>query len=407
MAACTHDASMGPSVGPDAHKHDLAVADDLGGPPASIDGGAASTFRHPGVLVNREQLDFVKAKIAAGAEPWASAFTLAKNSKYGALNYAPSPIADVDCGPYSNPNVGCSAEQGDVIAAYTQALLWYFTGNESYAKNAVAILNAWSSTLTMHTNSNAPLQSAWCGSVFPRAAEIIRYTYSGWVKADIDRFASLLRTAYLPYVIKGAANDNGNWELSMAEASMAIGVFLDDPATFSEAVSMWRKRVPAYIYLQSDGPMPVPPPGGNKTSSQALIAYWQGQSMFVDGLGQETCRDFGHLTFGFAAIVNAAETARIQGLDLYAEQAKRITTGFEFNAQFLDGVAAPAWLCGGTLNLPGNPTWEIGDNEYVNREGMSLPHTLDVILKNRPSSANHHIAWETLTHAGVGSAGIH
>jgi hypothetical protein len=369
-------------------------------------GAGGGVFRHPGILVNAQQLDFVKAKIAAGAEPWTTAFNAAENSKFGALNYQPSPIADVDCGPFSNPDVGCHAEQDDATAAYTQALLWHFTGNKAYAQTAIRILNAWSSTLKKHTNSNAPLQSAWTGAMFPRAAEILRSGKAGWAQADIDRFSHMLKTAHLPYIINGSPNDNGNWELTMAEAVIAIGVFLDDHTLFDKGVSMWRKRVPAYIYLTSDGPLPVPPPGGNKTTRQQLIDYWHGQSTFVDGLGQETCRDLGHLSLGFAEMINAAETARIQGLDLYAEQQKRITVGFEFNVQFLDGVTAPSWLCGGQLNLTHSPIWEIGYNEYVNRDGLKLPHTLSVLLKDRPSGTSHHIAWETLTHAEVGKVGI-
>ena len=119
----------------------------------------------------------------------------------------------------------------------------------------------------------------------------------------------------------------------------------------------------------------------------------------MDGLGQETCRDFGHLTLGFAAMINAAETARLQGVDLFSEAATRVTAGLEFNAQYLDGVAAPGTLCGGTLNLPGNPTWEIAYAEYAGRLGRALPHVHNVVVKGRPSGITHHIAWETLTHA--------
>jgi hypothetical protein len=363
-------------------------------------------FRHPGILVNRAQLDFIKAKIAAGAEPWLSAFNAAKASKWAATSYTPAPIAVVQCGSFSNPDIGCSAEQSDAIAAYTQALLWYFTGDATYAKNSAAILDAWSATLQDHTLSNAPLQSAWTGSVFPRAAEILRATYPAWPAANAARYGKLLHDVYLPKVINGAANENGNWELSMAEATIAIGVYNDDAATFARGVAMWRARVPAYIYLKSDGAYPVPPPGGNKTTPAALIAYWQNQPTFMEGLSQETCRDFGHLTLGFAAMVNGAETARIQSTDLYAEQSKRITTGFEFNAQYLDGVAAPSTLCGGTLNLTPNPTWEIGYNEYANRDGTALPHTHAVVLKGRPTGATHHIVFETLTHAELGSVGL-
>jgi hypothetical protein len=128
--------------------------------------------------------------------------------------------------------------------------------------------------------------------------------------------------------------------------------------------------------------------------------------MFVDGLGQETCRDLGHLQLGFSSMIDAAETAKIQGVDLYAEESKRIVAGFEFNAQYLDGVAVPSWLCGGKLNLSTDPTWEIGYNEFATRLGLSLPHTKNVIAKVRPTGTGKHMIWETLTHAEVGSVGL-
>src|SRR3954466_12488412 len=90
-------------------------------------------FYHPGILVNRAQLDFIKAKVAAGAEPWKSAYEAAKKSEYGALAYKPTPIATVECGPYSKPDHGCKDEQRDSIAAYTQALLWYISGDKAHA----------------------------------------------------------------------------------------------------------------------------------------------------------------------------------------------------------------------------------------------------------------------------------
>src|SRR4051812_7633408 len=58
-------------------------------------------FHHPGVVVNRAQLDFIKAKVAAGAEPWKSAFEAAKASEFGALSYTPHPRDTCECGPFS------------------------------------------------------------------------------------------------------------------------------------------------------------------------------------------------------------------------------------------------------------------------------------------------------------------
>ena len=404
------DSPTGPlDGGPTAEVGDDAGADigvEVADAIAKSDGGRPGTFVHPGILVQKGQLDFLKGKIAAGVEPWKSAFDKVKASRWASISYAAAPRAIVECGSYSVPDFGCSDEKSDVIAAYTDALIWSLTGDEAYAKKSIEIMNAWSAVLKDHTNSNAPLQSAWAASVFPRAADIIKATYSGWAGADVARFASMLKNVYLPKVIKGAPGDNGNWELSMAEATIAIGVFLDDRPTFDTAVSMWRKRVPAYIYLSSDGATPVPPPGAPK-SGTALIDYWYKQSKLVDGVAQETCRDFGHLELGFSAMFNAAETARIQGVDLLGEESKRIAAGLEFNTQYLDGVPVPSWLCGGTLNAlaPGD-TWEIVYNALAGRLGVSLPHTKNVVTKNRPTGATHQMVWETLTHAEVGAVGL-
>lgn len=368
---------------------------------ASDGGTTKGGFVHPGILVQKKQLDFVKAKIAAGEAPWKTAFDAAKSSKYGSLGYKPTPRAVVECGSYSMPDYGCSDEKNDVIAAYTQALLFWFTGNEAYAKKSIEIMNAWSAVLTDHTNSNAPLQSAWCASVFPRAGELIRASYDKWSDADQAAFEKMLKNVYLPKIIKGSTS-NGNWELSMIEASMAIGVFLDDHATFDAATKMWRKRVPAYLYLASDGPAPVTPPGTTK-SGAALTTYWYDPGKFVDGLCQETCRDFGHVQLGLAAMIDAGETAHIQGVDLFGEEADRIATGLEWNAQWLDGVAPPSWLCGGKLtDANATEMWEIALNELETRLKKSVPHIHSVAAKVRPTGTNHHMVWETLTHYGVG-----
>ncbi|MEP7125010.1 MAG: alginate lyase family protein [Byssovorax sp.] len=364
-----------------------------------------NAFVHPGVQVDQGQLDFVKAKLASGAEPWTTALADLKKSPFAALDYQAKPRATVECGPTSMPDFGCTEEKSDVIAAYTHALLWYLTGNEANAKKSIEIMNAWSAVLVEHTNSNAPLQAAWAASEFPRAAEIIRYTYNGWSPSDVTAFGKMLSTAYMPLIDHGSAS-NGNWELSMIEASMGIAVFLDDHAAFKVSVDQWRKRVPAYVYLTTDGATPVPPPTGSKTGA-ALVKFWYDQPTYVDGLCQETCRDLGHVQYGLAAMTNAAETATIQGINLFAEESKRLRLGYEFHAQLLNGAAVPKTLCGGKLTaVSSDPMWEIGYNALVDRAGLDLPETKALLPKIRPTGATHHMAWETLTHAGIGNAGL-
>ena len=372
-----------------------------GGP---SDAGGKS-FVHPGVLVNKGMLDFVKAKIASGAEPWKTALARATSNALGSKSYVPHPFVTVDCGSYSNPDNGCTEEKNDANAAYTQALLFYYTGDVAYAQKAIEIMNAWSAVLKDHTNTNAPLQAAWAAESFPRAAEIIRYAGAGWADADVAQFAKMLKDVYLPKLIDGSSS-NGNWELSMIEAVIHIGIFNDDRATFDKGVAMWRERVPSYVYIASDGPTPVPPPRGTKTGA-ALISFWYGQSMMMDGLSQETCRDLGHVQYGLAAMLNAAESAAIQGVDLHAEQANRIAAALEFHAKFINGAAVPATLCTGALTaVTADPMWEIGYNAYAARLGRALPETQMVIQAIRPTSVDHHMAWETLTHAEIGKAGF-
>jgi hypothetical protein len=53
-----------------------------------------------------------------------------------------------------------------------------------------------------------------------------------------------------------------------------------------------------------------------------------------------------------------------------------------------------------------HPTWEIAYNHFHNRLGQDLPKMAAVLARLRPTGVNHHMAWETLTHAGVGDLGL-
>ncbi|WP_097269832.1 alginate lyase family protein [Streptomyces sp. TLI_55] len=359
---------------------------------------APTAFVHPGVTVSQSQLDFARGKVNAGAQPWKGAFDQMLASKYADLNRTPKPRAVVECGSYSNPNYGCTDEREDAIAAYTDALAWYITRDERYAKKAIQLMDAWSATITDHTNSNAPLQTGWAGSSWPKAAEIIKYTYTGgW--AGSGRFATMLRNVYLPEIINGS-NSNGNWELSMMEAAVGISVFLEDKTSYDKAMAKFRTRTAAYVYLASDGSVPRTVPSQNLDTTAKIVAYWQGQSTFVTGLTQETCRDFTHTGYGISAISHIAETSRIQGQDLYGtDVGERLRQALGFQAKYELGTAVPGWLCGGSLKLGLGPVTEVGYNALHNRLGTAMTNTQTLTERNRPAGSNNlFVAWETLTH---------
>ena len=359
---------------------------------------APITFSHPGVLVSRAQLDFVKSRVAAGAQPWPAAYNQMMASSYASLARTPKPRATVECGSYSNPNYGCTDEREDAIAAYTNALAWYLTRDDRYAKKSIELMDAWSAVIKSHTNSNAPLQTGWAGSSWPKAAEIIKHTYTGtW--AGSGRFAAMLRDVYLPKVINGS-HSNGNWELSMTEAAVGISVFLEDKASYDKAMATFRTRTAAYVYLASDGALPRTVPSQNLDTTAKIVGYWQGQSTFVTGLTQETCRDLTHTGYGISAIAHIAETSRIQGQDLYGtDVGERLRQALGFQSRYQLGETVPSWLCGGSLNLGLGPVTEVGYNALHHRLGIPMTNTQRLTEQNRPAGSNNlFVAWETLTH---------
>ncbi|MFE4058228.1 alginate lyase family protein [Streptomyces sp. NPDC059096] len=359
---------------------------------------APANFTHPGVNLNTAQLDFVRGKVQAGAQPWKSAYDAMAASRYASLSRTAKPRAVVECGSYSNPNNGCTDEREDAIAAYTDALAWYITRDDRYAQKAIQLMDAWSATLQDHTNSNAPLQTGWAGSSWPKAAEIIKHVYGNWPNSG--RFATMLRTVYLPEIINGS-HSNGNWELTMMEAAVSISVFLDDKASSDKAINTYLVRVPAYIYLASDGDLPRTVPSQNLDTRAKIVSYWQGQSTFVTGLTQETCRDFVHTGYGISSVGHVYETARLQGQDLFPQVGERLRQALGFQSKYeVQAEPVPSSLCGGSVNRGLGPVTEVGFNALNTRLGYAMTNTQRLTEQQRPAGTNNlFVAWETLTNA--------
>ncbi|MEU7026295.1 alginate lyase family protein [Streptomyces sp. NPDC046275] len=365
-------------------------------PPA---GTAPEQFRHPGVVVGAAQLAAVREHVAAGQEPWKSAFAEMSASKYAALDYTPHPAEVVACASNAGTDA-CVDEREDAIAAYTHALMWSVTGRRAHADKAVEIMDAWSKTVKRHTRDDADLQTAWSGSSWARAADIVHAGYPAWKGPEVQRFKWMLRKAYLPDVTAKVPDYNGNWELAMTDAAMGMAVFLEDRTLFEDAVRRYRARVPAYFYLASDGALPKPPPGGTIRTADQLATYWFGQRTYRDGLGQETCRNFMHIGYSLAATAHIAETAWHQGVDLYREEADRLTAALEFHARYQLGAPPPSWLCGGKVERTMGPDVEVALNHLQGRMHRNLPETAKLARSQRPGGTDDlFVAWETLTHA--------
>lgn len=375
-----------------------------------------TAFVHPGVLVNKAQLDFMKSQTLSGVEPFASTYQKAKASTWGSLTYAvqgPPKSGIIECGSYSKPDNGCSTEDTDSEAALTQSLLWYISGNQQYASNAIKIMDTYATKLTGgHTNSNGPLQAGWATQKFPAAAEIIYYSGAGWPATSFKAFQNCLKTQYLPSLQISSLHDNGNWALSMISGAMGISVVLDDQTTFDHSLQQLQNIIPAYYYnFKEDGATPK--------TSPLVSPKWNGQKVFnsgTNGICQETCRDLQHMQFGTASCFYGLETAYIQGKDLYPSFANRLTTMMEFNTGLIPlGFSDMGGnkvkisnkdICGGKIEVVANPTFEIAYNAYHNRLGYSLPNTLQYIMNTvrkipytgGHAALDHTNTFETLHH---------
>ena len=353
---------------------------------------AASTFVHPGALDSRGELDFVKAKILAKAQPWRAEFDRLVASSYATRT--PHGKTTIN-----SSNADAELSRDDAIASYTQALLWYYSGNAIYANRSIAILNSWTNLQSFTAGSDQDkLQAGWIGAVFAPAAEIMR-GYSGWTTNDIALLQTMFKRAFYPQLNR-MSTWNGNVDLTQIDAMMAIAVFNEDTTEFNAGLTRLAKRLPSYIYLTSAGtPPPIAGDGGNVQN------FWFNPTLWTDGLTQETCRDNGHHTqFALGSALHAAETAWHQGVDVYTANTRRFTEALELMAsQFLSG-SMQGTSANNAPSASRFESWEVGYNHYHHRAGLPMTKTGTLIENQiRPNAqrAVWNLVHETLTHANL------
>ena len=332
---------------------------------------APPLFVHPGIIVSLPMLEKIRSDVQAKVEPVFTAYAAAKVGRVAGNETSGLWLANLlyvpQCQPLMKNGSGWVPWKEDAFAAYTHALLYFIDQDPRHAEKAVELFDGWTAQLMAQDTSWAintwGLQTGWGAAVWPRAAEIIRHTYTKWPEAKAVAFGSMMTDKVLPIVEHGAST-NGNIAHVMHEASFHIGIYNDNATTVANAVALWRKQAPAYLYISSDGPTPKRPPAepylantgpvcGPTCDDTQIEEYWHGQKVYGrghDGICQESCRDLGHTLLGFATLVNMAETAHHQGIDLYGENQKRIIASAEFHSTLVENQRPelkqnwPSWL---------------------------------------------------------------
>jgi hypothetical protein len=360
-------------------------------------------FFHPGIIDTLGGLNSVRNRLAAGDPDLTAALAALQRSindstlppcpaedPTGACYLPPQPVGPnvngtptttVTCGSHSAAPPGdktCDSEKANSHAAYAHALLWVLTQDPAEAQKATAYMDAWAG-VTKHTGyadatadagttsyaDNSSLQSGWVGTMWARAAEIMRYTYPSWSGAQAfgTYLQGLVQYVNLP-VPNTTELENGNWQLSEADAWIQISVYNDNMSDYKAAVQKALKSLKAYVYLTADGANPtaggdVVPcyaeyPSPHKSSGCGIDMWWgiATANGLLDGTAQETCRDLEHVQYGLGSAVDAAETVAIQkipGVDLYGD------TTVNYGPRLFAALEMHAKMLAGRSNYDGNP----------------------------------------------------
>ena len=271
----------------------------------------AQSFVHPGLLQNKADLARIKADVEARREPAYAGYQLFRNDPASSAAYKMQGALSVVS---RNPTVGQGAYDSDANAAYQCALMWCITGDTAYAQKAKEIVNAWSYTLQSITGRDAVLMAGLGPFKMINAAEILRYTGTGWSEADIRQAEHCFKTVVYPVLKDFAPFANGNWDAAAIKTVMAIGVFCNDRALFEKALRYYTAG------------------GGNGSITHYI---------HPDGQIQESGRDQQHTQLGIGLLADCCEIAGHQGLDLFGYADNRLLKGFEYVAKYNLGYDVP------------------------------------------------------------------
>lgn len=331
-------------------------------------------FVHPGVLHTQERIKQIRTLVKEkDKEAYASFLLLEKH-----------PCAQADykmAGPFDTISrdgkfaYTKSKMERDFSAAYLNALMWSITEDEAHARKSAEVLTAYARALKRIPDTNdAPLLAGLEGFKIVYALEILKHTWRKMPEKDYEDARRMLTGIFLPVLdtfYKRNPYANGNWGAIATKTYMAAAIHLDDG-------KMYEKARAFYLDGKDNG---------------TLAHYIDGET----GQIQESGRDQSHCMLGIGAMATVCELAWQQGDDLYAAKDNRLLKGYEYVSRYNLGYEVPfvKWT-----DVTGKYcdwekvsekargrymyVFEIAYNHYVNRMGLPMPFTGQVLEQLRP-----------------------
>ncbi len=352
--------------------------------PAAEASAAGKAFAHPGLLHTQADLDRMAAKVKADAAPYTAGFARLAANRHSQSTWTARPAATVYRGSGTPQNY--VTLYNDIHAAYQNALRWHVTGETAHADTAVAILNAWSATLTkLEGTADRFLAAGLYGYQFANAAELVR-DHDGF---ELARFQKMMRDVFLPLSSDFLANHNGayasnywtNWDLTAMACVLAVGILCDDRTAFNQAVSYFKHGE-----------------GMGSIKNAIPVVYSDGLAEWV-----EAGRDQGHALLGVGLMGTFCEMAWNQGIDLYGYDDNRFLKGAQYVAKWSMGGSVPFTISTRRKGAPGiwsgsetaskaagvdptmtRPIWAMIANHYTKRRGLNAPYLTQIAAKAAP-----------------------
>ncbi|MCU4675925.1 discoidin domain-containing protein [Catenovulum sp. 2E275] len=206
----------------------------------------AGGFKHPGIGLTKPVLQNLRAQIEAQQEPWYSYYLAMLESPSAGLTVTASNQSTAD--PTVPKSIAFNSQGfnamfiADGLKAYTQAILYYVTGEQAYRANAMAIIRLWSQMDPVqyeyfqdaHIHTGIPLNR------MITAAEILRYTSTTnpdleWSAADTTAFTNNLINPVIA-TFQYTNDEFMNQHLYPLMGAMAGYIFTGNQARFAEAV---------------------------------------------------------------------------------------------------------------------------------------------------------------------------
>ena len=341
-------------------------------------------FTHPGTLHTTADLQRIRDKLAANAEPWASSFTILANSPWAQTWW---PAYDIDYIVRGSTGNNYTRSQQDAQAIYELALRWHLTADTAYADKAVQIAGVWSGLLGIQGDTNASLAAGICGYLFASGGELLA-TYPGWPAAEKKAYQDMMMRVFYPANLDflwrhhGTPESKGgnthyrlNWDTANMASIAAIGILCDNRAVYEQAIDYFKNG-----------------PGNGRVERAAWYLHPGGL-----GQGEEAGRDQGHNLGGWYAMALLCQMAWNQGEDLFGYDNNRVLRLWEYNAKYNLGHDVPyarhrnaslayteGSVSGVSRGLGGYSVWELVHNHYANVRGLATPWSKLAVNATRP-----------------------